>query len=316
MAGLRPSHVLWPVSDRATPPTGGLPSVPETFGPRRGARVVAGLRPSHTADRRSPERAGDLRSPLRRGRETRAEHGIGRPRPTCGLRELKGCVVHHSTVRALLLLAVLFGVGRAAEKQQSGTPTPNPKVSSEEISHWLRRAEGHFLKLSDNDRSDVATLLCGLYSDLDEVPRFTALISQIQDPEKRASATFMLAITLAASEKTDAAIRLAQTLDNRRTPNPETGISSVNRRDRALSMVSRAQSASHDFAGAKGTIRRIGSPEIVSSAWRTVAENQAKAGLYEEALVSLGKVVVTSDDYRKAKEESRQTHRRMQSEGT
>jgi tetratricopeptide (TPR) repeat protein len=150
---------------------------------------------------------------------------------------------------------------------------------------------------------------------LDEVSRLAALISKIQDPEKRADATLMFVISLAASGKSDAAIRVAETLDNDRTTIPETRRSVGSRRNRAFYMVSRFQSLSHDFAAAKETIRRIDDPEVVSSAWLRVAENQAKAGQYEEALVSLGKVAVTSDDSRQAKEETRKLIAKCKAEG-
>ncbi len=55
----------------------------------------------------------------------------------------------------------------------------------------------------------------------------------------------------------------------------------------------------------KETIRRIDDPEEASWAWRTMAENQAKAGRYDDALASLAKVVPTSRNDEKAKEETR-----------
>ena len=92
VAGLRPQ--LWPVSDRATPPTEGLRANGETFGRtfRRGRETLAEPRPQlwPVSDRATPPTEGlqangeTFGRTFRRGRETLAEPGSGDPRRTAG----------------------------------------------------------------------------------------------------------------------------------------------------------------------------------------------------------------------------------------
>ena len=71
-------------------------------------------------------------------------------------------------------------------------------------------------------------------------------------------------------------------------------------------MVALAQSTAYNFAGAKNTIGLIDDPETVSGAFRRLAENQAKAGLYTEAEESLRKATATTEDGKKWQEDVRQ----------
>ncbi len=80
VAGLRPS-LLWPVSDRATPPTVGLkrPGGPR-FTPRRGRETRAELWLWPVSDRATPPTVGRKRP----GSPRSGRGGVGSPAPNCG----------------------------------------------------------------------------------------------------------------------------------------------------------------------------------------------------------------------------------------
>ena len=193
----------------------------------------------------------------------------------------------------------------AVENTQRRDVPTDPKARKEAIGHWLRQMESHVAKLSDQDRSDMMPVLCDVYWRMDDISPLARLISGIQNPKKRARREHLVCLrpgTIGKGRGRHCFRGIAQRGSNggpNRGRTPAESAGQVACRNRPL------QSSRHDFAGAKETIRRIDDPEEASWAWRTMAENQAKAGRYDDALASLAKVVPTSRNDEKAKEETR-----------
>ena len=123
-------------------------------------------------------------------------------------------------------------------------------------------------------------------------------------------------MALALTGKYDAALRRAQSLPTKRRTSPSGEKEEYNSwRDGAIFTLARTQSSAYDFAEAKRTMRLIDDPQTLSSAYRYLAQYQAKAGLYAEAKANLEKVVANTEDEKNWKEETRQLIARYKASG-
>ena len=123
---------------------------------------------------------------------------------------------------ALVLLVVVLGVGLAVEETPRRDVPTAPKARKEAIGHWLREMEGHVAKLGDQDRRDIMPALCDVYWRVDDISPLARLISAIQDPKRRADASFILCFTLAQTGRVEAATRFAESLSGDPTVDPDT----------------------------------------------------------------------------------------------
>ena len=183
--------------------------------------------------------------------------------------------------------------------------TASPKQEKETIAHWVDRVEQYATGLSEPQLSEVLPTLCGVMVAVGRCEKIDHFLAIIKDPKKRADQDLMVCANLGAMGKYDAAICRAQSLPTERRTT-ESGEQYNSWRDGALWCLVHFQSSAYNFTAAKKTIELIDDPKTVSSAYRQLAENQAKAGLYAEAEENLEKFAATNEFSMKQKEETRQ----------
>lgn len=219
--------------------------------------------------------------------------------------------------RPLFVMLVFVGCVVAGDR-----PAGSLGGEDDPAARWLQRSVAHAAKMNAEARNGKAgkkdwgektslstarIVLCELYVWMDQVPEAMALVRGMPEgePEDRAATEISLAMSLAQARKIEAAVRWAESLDTRRVPDPVfPENTNESARERSVYGISLTQALQHDFAGAKETIGRIRDPEVICGAWRRLAECQAKAGQYEDALESVAKMIPASEAAEQAKNDT------------
>ena len=214
-------------------------------------------------------------------------------------------------------LVVLAGSCFAPTDGPSAASSDGPGGSPDAVSQWIRRSQTHVANMNEeahrgkgeshdgsvrSDSSSACIALCEIYVYLDRVPEAMNLVRDIRDNEDRANCAIVLSGSLARRDRIETAIRCAESFETNRVPDLlTTGKTRASARDRSLFMVASVQSWRHDFSGAIETIHRIRDAETVFYAWRRLAETQAQAGQYDQALASLAKAAPLSKETEQSK---------------
>lgn len=204
----------------------------------------------------------------------------------------------------------------------AGDPTSERSVES-----WFQRAQSYAATLTESasrggepghDLDRVYVTLLDLYVRMGRIREAEALAQTVAygTPEDQASVRINLAFALAQAGQIEAAIRWAESLDRHRVPDPAFPEKiNPSPRERSLLMITVSQYLRHEFAGAEKTIARLRDPEMISSAWRRLAERQAKAGKYDAAARSLAQVTPITQADKRAKQETQRLIEQCRSEG-
>jgi len=211
------------------------------------------------------------------------------------------CFLGLRSLSCILLVSASTLEAFAAEER----PALEQVTRKPSVTQWTHRAVQYAQQLNEKEFYQTLPFLWEALLAADQWESIQGSGHLIKDQDRRAQARIRFCLALANSGRFDSAIRAAIMVPENRKRDPSGRMIHGNKTD-VLLHIAYVQTRSRDFRGARETMKSIRDLDALCIAWCHLAENQAVAGQYDDAAMSLEKAVPANAENKKLKEKASQ----------